>query len=284
MREKLLIAAGMLATVSLAGIALGKRRWREGTSALRERIEASRLPVVPGTVDLDALDALPAPVQRYFRTVLQQGMPMVAGVRMQHRGRFNMGGQATSWKPFRSDQLVVTRRPGFDWNARIMMMPGLPVHVHDAYAAGEGVLHAALLGLVSLADMRGGAGIAQGELMRFLAEAAWYPTALLPGQGVRWEAVDAEQARATLTDGPVSVTLQFRFNAAGLIDTVRAEARGRMVGKRIIPTPWQGHFWNYRRRSGMLVPLEGEVSWLTADGALPYWRGSITDIKYQVAG
>lgn len=160
MLGKLLIAAGMLATVSLAGTALGKRRWEEGTSMLRERVEAARLPVVPGTVDLGALDTLPAPVQRYFRTVLQQGMPMVASVRMQHRGMFNMGGQAASWKPFRSDQLVVTRRPGFDWDARIMMMPGLPVHVHDAYAAGEGVLHAALLGLVSLADMRGGADIA----------------------------------------------------------------------------------------------------------------------------
>lgn len=283
MLGKLLIAAGMLATVSLAGTALGKRRWEEGTSMLRERIEAARLPVVPGTVDLDALDALPAPVQRYFRAVLQQGMPMVASVRMQHRGMFNMGGQAASWKPFRSDQLVVTRRPGFDWDARIRMMPGLPVHVHDTYAAGEGVLHADLLGLVSLADMRGGADIAQGELMRFLAEAAWYPTALLPGQGVRWEAVDADQARATLTDGPVSVTLQFRFNAAGLIDTVRAEARGRTVGKRTVPTPWQGRFWNYQKRSGMLVPLEGEVAWLTGERALPYWRGSITDIRYQAA-
>ncbi len=85
------------------------------------------------------------------------------------------------------------------------------------------------------------------------------PLALLPGQGVRWEAVDANQARATLTDDAVSVTLQFRFNADGLIDTVHAEARGRTVGKRIVPTPWQGRFWNYQTRSGMLVPLEGEV-------------------------
>jgi len=283
MLGKFLIAAGMLATISLAGTALGKRRWEAGTSALREHIEAARLPVVPRTVDLDALNGLSPPVRRYFRTALRQGMPMLASVRMQHRGTFNMGSQEASWKPFESDQLVVTRRPGFDWNARIAMMPGLPVHVHDAYAAGEGVLHAALLGLVPLADMRGGADIAQGELMRFLAEAAWYPTALLPGQGVRWEAVDADQARATLADGAVSVTLQFRFNAAGLIDTVQAEARGRMVGKRIVPTPWQGRFWNYQMRSGMLVPLEGEVSWLAAEGAQPYWRGSITAIEYQAA-
>lgn len=283
MLGKLLIAAGMLVPVALAGAALGKQRWDAGTEALRQRIAAARLPLAPKTVDLGEIESLPAPVQRYFRIVLKQGMPMVAGVRMRHRGTFNMGGRSAQWKTFESDQLVVTRRPGFDWNARIAMMPGLHVHVHDAYADGEGMLHAALLGLFPLADMRGDPGIAQGELMRFLAEAAWYPTALLPSQGVRWEAVDAEQARATLSDGPVSVTLQFRFNADGLIDTARAEARGRTVGKQIVPTPWQGRFWNYQRRSGMLVPLEGEVSWLTTDGAMPYWRGGITDIEHESA-
>ncbi len=64
-------------------------------------------------------------------------------------------------------------------------VPGLPVRVHDAYVTGEGILHASLLGLFSLVDMRGGGDVAEGELMRFFAEAAWYPTALLPIQGVR---------------------------------------------------------------------------------------------------
>lgn len=60
------------------------------------------------------------------------------------------------------------------------MLPGLPARVHDAYVAGEGILHASLLGLFTVADLRGTDYIAEGELMRFFAEAAWYPTALLP--------------------------------------------------------------------------------------------------------
>jgi hypothetical protein len=68
------------------------------------------------------------------------------------------------------------------------LLPGLPVRVHDAYVAGEGRLHATLLALITLADLRGTREMAEGELMRFLAEAPWYPTALLPSQGVRWEA------------------------------------------------------------------------------------------------
>ena len=55
------------------------------------------------------------------------------------------------WRPFNSTQRVITQRPGFDWEARIAMLPGLPVRVHDAYIAGEGMLHASLFGLVSVA-------------------------------------------------------------------------------------------------------------------------------------
>jgi hypothetical protein len=46
------------------------------------------------------------------------------------------------------------------------MLPGMIVRVHDAYIAGEGMLHASLFGLVSLVDLRGTPEMAQGELMR----------------------------------------------------------------------------------------------------------------------
>ena len=174
-------------------------------------------------------------------------------------------------------------RPGFDWDGRIAMVPGLTVRVHDAYAAGEGLLHASLLGLVTLADIRGTPETAQGELMRFLAEAAWYPTALLPSQGVRWEPLSDSSARASLTDGATTVSLQFSFNAEGLIDSVYAEARARTVNGGIVHTPWQGRFWNYERRNGMRVPLEGEVAWLLPEGPKPYWRGRTVRLEYEFA-
>jgi hypothetical protein len=234
-------------------------------------------------VDFRELEGLPAPVQRYFRVVLEEGQPMVAGGRVQHTGTFNMGETTDQWKPFTSDQKVVTQRPGFDWDGRVAMMPGLPVRVHDAYVAGEGILNASLLGLFPVVDMRGTGAVDEGELMRFFAETAWYPTALLPSQGVRWEAVDDRLAYATLTDGGISITMLFTFDEEGLIDTVRAEARGRTVGGKIVPTPWHGRFWNYHERGGMRVPLDGEVAWLLPEGAKPYWRGHITEIVYEFA-
>ena len=278
------IVGGALVAVLLVGVWLyGAHRWNTETQELRARLGASRVPIRPQTVDLRDLEGLPAPVQRYFRAVLEDEQPMVAGVHVRHTGTFNMGEAADRWKPFTSDQKVVTQRPGFDWNGRVAMMPGIPVRVHDAYVAGEGILHASLLGLFTVVDMRGTRDVNEGELMRFFAEAAWYPTALLPSQGVRWEAVDDRSARATLEEGDISITMLFTFDEEGLIDTVRAEARGRAVGGEVVPTPWRGRFWNYEERGGMLAPLDGEVAWLIPEGEKPYWRGHITEISYEFA-
>jgi hypothetical protein len=75
----------------------------------------------------------------------------------------------------------------------------------------------------------------------------------------------------------------FTFNEQGLIDTVRAEERGRTVGGEVVPTPWQGRFWNYEERGGMRVPLDGEVAWMLPEGAKPNWRGRITEVVYEFA-
>jgi hypothetical protein len=264
-------------------VAYGSIRWTKGTRELRAHLESGRLPMQPRVVDFRELEGLPVPVQRYFRMVLREGQPMVSGVHLQHQGTFNMGEQSARWKPFVSDQRVITQRPGFDWNARIRMMPGIAVQVHDAYVAGEGMLHATLFGLFSVVNQRGGKPLSEGELMRFLAEAVWYPTALLPSQGVHWEAIDDHSAHATLTDASLTVRLKFGFDSEDLIESVRAEARGRMAGNEVIPTSWQGRFWNYRHRGELLVPVDGEVAWLLPEGAKSYWRGHITGIAYEFA-
>ncbi len=70
--------------------------------------------------------------------------------------------------------------------------------------------------------------------MRFLAEATCYPTALLPGQGVHWQVVDARSARATLTDAAITVSLLFSFDDSGLVETVTADgarSHGRRPGR-----------------------------------------------------
>jgi hypothetical protein len=223
-------------------------------------------------------------VQLYFRAALKEGQRIIAAASLELAGTFNMSATGEQWKPFISQQRVVTRRPGFLWNAQISMLPGLNVRVVDSYIAGQGLLHAAILGLFTMANLSGRGEIARGEFMRFFAEAAWYPTALLPSQGVRWEACDDRAANATIVDGPLALTLLFRFNDAHLIDSFRAEARGGAIaGKEMIMFPWEGCLSDYRTRDGMTVPFTGEVAWMRPQGRKPYFVGTVTALSYEFA-
>src|ERR1700674_3655404 len=83
----------------------------------------------------------------------------------------------------------------------------------------RGHLTPAILGLFPLPDPVEAGVLAHGEFVRFFAETAWYPTALLPSQGVHWEAVDDRSAKASLAEGKVRVEMVGNFCEADLIES-----------------------------------------------------------------
>jgi hypothetical protein len=258
-------------------VAFGGSRWVSATQAQLALLEAARVPATAGRYNASEIEGLPAPVQRYLRAVLKEGQPFIAAATFELTGTINMSETGENWKPFTSWQRAVVHRPGFFWNGRVAMFPGMAANVHDSYIAGVGTLHAALLGLFTVAQVQGGGEIARGELMRYFAEMVWYPTALLPSQGVSWAAVDDHSAKATLVDGPISLTLVFRFDDAGLIMSVHADARGSGVGKGMVMLPWDCTLSNYQLRDGMMVPTRGEV----AKGGKSYFVGHLTSLVYE---
>ena len=208
---------------------------------------------------------------------------MISALTIEMAGTFNMSSTAEQWKPFTSQQRVAINRPGFLWDARVSILPGLVVRVVDSYISGAGLLLAAILGLVTVAKVSGDGEVARGEFMRYVAEAAWYPTALLPSQGVRCAAVDDHSANATIVDGPLNLTLLFRFNQVDLIDSVRSEARGAMVGNKIVMMPGECCLSGYEVRNGRTVPINGEAAWMRPEGRKPYFRGAVKTLTYEFA-
>ena len=282
----LVVIAAVLVIAAAGLTAFGAMRWAKAMQSFTAELEAGRVPpsaAAPTRYDERELEGLPAPVQRFFRAVLNHGQPIISAVTINIAGTFNMSPTGEQWKPFTSRQRVITRRPGFLWDANIRVLPGVAVRVVDSYIVGDGLLRATVQGLFTVADMRGDGEIARGEFMRWFAEVAWYPTALLPSQGVRWDAVDDHSANATMVDGPLSLTLLFRFNDAGLIGSFRAEARGGMVGDKMVMAPWEGVWSNYQVRDGVQVPFTGEVAWMRPEGRKPYFIGTVTALTFEFA-
>ena len=270
------------AVAAVVAVTIGNRRWHQDSAAARAQLEASG-PTTSARFDSTELAGLPAPVARYFRHVLLPGQRMVTRAAFEQEGTFLMKPGPEGWRSFRARQEFAVLPAGFVWDARISMGPGMPVYVRDAYVAGEGDMTAQFLALFPLADVQGTREMAEGSLQRYLAEAMWFPTALLPSQGVRWTARDDTSAVATLTDGPVSVSLEFHFDAAGDLRRVYAPSRMREMNGHFESMPWGGECGRYELHDGMRIPAEAEVLWWVDGKRMPYWRGRITEAKYTFA-
>ena len=66
------------------------------------------------------------------------------------------------------------------WNARVEVAPLLHVRVCDALVEGRGSGHVSLLSAFTVSSDSGTPEMNAGSLHRYLAEAVWYPVALLP--------------------------------------------------------------------------------------------------------
>jgi hypothetical protein len=271
-----------LVVLSLAAvIAFADYRWRSQSADFVGRLTRGAAPGPRAAYSSTELDGLPVPVARYFRAVLHDGQRYVGRVRFNQTGEFLVRPTPDGWRPFTAAQHCTALPAGFVWDARIRMAPGLAIRVRDAFVDGTGFMRASALGLFTMFSVEGTPEIGAGALHRYLAEAVWFPTALLPSQGVVWTPIDDSSARATLTVASTTVWLDVRFGADGLVRGVFTPERARDVNGHGVPTPWQGRWLEYEEHDGMRIPVRGEVEWILSEGPQVYWRGRVTQISYE---
>ena len=275
------IGVAVLVLIGLVIIALlwGRISWYHYTTELFEKVyssgsEQERL------VDLEEIGNLPAPVQRYFRLVLKEDAPIITHAFLLQSGGFRIKPEKEAWSQMEAEQYFSTRPRAFVWHAGIKMMPGVAVNVCDSYIEGKGKMKGKLMSLVTLIDTQDASELDEGALQRYLAEAVWFPTALLPSEGVSWRAIDKHRAEASLTDAGVTASLEFTFNEAGEIVSVYTPGRYREVSGTYEMTPWIGRYADYIDVEGYRIPSKAEVEWHLKEQVYPYWRAKITQVKY----
>lgn len=284
-----LIAITVVLAASIVGVSailVGGALWRRATGDAVARLPAVSDSLSRGPPPSGAWDsaALPPPVARYFDLVLPDGPQMIRNASVHWKGEMRLRPDA-GWVPFTAVQEFTARPPGFVWDAAVRMLPLVPVRVRDHYGGGEGSMHGRIGGVIPVVDVGGTPEIAQSALIRWIGEAVWFPSALLPaevaGTSVSWTAIDDLTAAITVIDGPVHATAEFQFNPDGTMAGMTA-LRFRDVGGTPVPTPFEGVYSDWGRRDGFLVPLSAEVAWLLPEGRFAYWRGSPVEVQYRL--
>src|SRR5215203_4365029 len=154
------------------------------------------------------LAALPPPVARYLQRALPQNHRLIRRLHLKQAGTLRASAQSTRWLRFEAEQVTQPLTLAFQWDARVRLAPLFHLRVRDAYGGGKGSSAVKLMSVLTVASDAAGPEINAGALQRYLAEAAWYPTALLPSAVLRWTDEGNNKAVATLTDAGVSVSLE----------------------------------------------------------------------------
>jgi hypothetical protein len=279
-RRAAVVAGGALAAVVVTA-ALAGARWTRASARAAADLDDGIDHVAVSEAELARRIALlPPPVRRYLAYALPPGQRRARRVRITQAGEFTL--RPGVWSGFHAAQELTARRRGFAWDASIRLVPMLAwptVRVRDHYANGVGAMRGAVAGLVPVVDQAGTPQMAEASLQRYLAEAAWLPTALLPDESLVWTPIDQRAARATLTDRGVVAHVDFLFGASGEIVGTETE-RFRDGDGPAVRTRWVGHFGDYARVEGMMVPRSGAVEWSVAGRAIPYFRARVTRFEY----
>jgi hypothetical protein len=156
------------------------------------------------------------------------------------------------------------------------MAPLVTVVAEDAYESGHGRLEAKLFGALPVATGEPGVDLDRGELLRYLAELAWNPMAIVENSDLRFCSSPEGLPRVWAHDRASAV--DYAFDAAGWVQEIHADTRAR--GKLGVQ-PWGARFLRYGELSGAHIPIEAEVWWGGPGSREVYWRGQVTSFEWR---
>lgn len=222
------------------------------------------------------LEGLPFPVQKWLENSQVIGKEKVTAVRLKQEGMLKTSPEK-AWMPFKAEQYFSTDKPGFVWKAKIKAAPFFHIAGRDKYKDGKGNMQIKVLSLFSVADSSG-KEIDQGTMVRYLAEMMWFPSAAL-NDYIRWEGIDERSARAIMSYGGVSASIEFFFDENGDINRFSAQRYGEFDGQYSLET-WSGFVGDHKVMDGVRVPSRGNVTWELKTGDFTWLEWEITTIKY----
>lgn len=203
--------------------------------------------------------------------VTRQDVPTM--INLTQTGRMKRDIDADSWMAFTASQTISTHACEFEWRARAGPF-GL-ISAVDALAMDEGRFDITALGIIPLARARHTPSLVRGELMRYLAEIAWAPHAILHNHALHWQVVDAETLSVSAGENETKCQILLSLDSEGRIMGTFAADRPRAATAPILPTPWRGQFSDYRLHHGIWVPFTAQVAWEIDGQTQPYWHGRI---------
>ncbi len=148
-------------------------------------------------------------------------------------------GKGTRRSRFHARQTIEVAETGFEWRASFG--PFDAISVTDAYRDGAGSLDVRVFGFITLAHMNGPA-FAKGEIMRYLAEIALVPDAILQNRSLVWTVLDDRTLNVAAGSGAGYGCVRIDLDEEGRIGGIFAPDRPYSDGKIVKERPCRDAF------------------------------------------
>ena len=215
-------------------------------------------------------DGLPAPVERFYRTVYGEEIPVIETVVIKGRAVISPFGVKF---PAR---FLFVHNAGYDYRHYIeATWFGMPfMKVNESYMEGNSHFE------LPIGTYDNDPSITQGANLAVWAEAIWFPSIWLTDERVRWEPVDDTTALLYVPFGDREENFVMRFNPeTDLLDSMEA-MRCRDAGEEMRKILWITQSIEGQNIEGTKLSAVGSATWL--DQGKPWAVFTLEEVKYNV--
>ncbi len=213
---------------------------------------------------------LPAPVERFYRTVYGDAVPLIKTVVIKGRALLSPFG------PKMPARFIFVHNAGQDYRHYIeATWFGLPLmKINESYVDGNSHFE------LPVGTYDNDPSITQGAVLGLWAEAAWFPSIWVTDGRVRWEPVDENSAILFIPfrDGEENYIVRFD-PATGLLDTMET-MRYRDAGPQAKKILWITKNIPGNNIPGTNLSASGSATWL--DQGKPWAVFSLEEVEYNV--
>lgn len=247
-----------------------------------DRNEWNRLlsiqPSTPALFDLTMIAGLPEPAQRFFKCVIKEGTPLLTVAEIDMGGEFSLGSREKPDYQKMEAYQILAAPAGFVWRLKL---PG-PMFISGS-DSGKWTRFR-ILGIIPVARMGGDPDHTRAAYGRYAAESVfWTPAAVLPGRNVRWDSVDENTARATISSGSLAQEVDVRLGKDGCPTQVTFQRwSDANKDKKYRLQPFGGKLSDFREVRGFKIPFRVEAANLfgTPD-EFYFFKAEIKDVRFR---
>lgn len=280
-----------LALLFVSGIAillvgLGVWRWTDLRADSDAWQQLARFQVEdPEVFNLEMIEGLPEPAQRFFTFSIRPGTKLHRVVEITMEGDFSLGTKADpNYMPMSARQIIAAPH-GSVWQVTAGQVP-MRMSGSDGTNQGDSWSRFWLLELIPVLRVGGDRDHARSALGRFVSEALfWSPAALLPSENVRWEAVDSNTARVIVQQDGFEQSVDVTVAENGAPQTiVFPRWSNANPTQQYQLQPFGGHLFNFKLVDGFMLPMRVEAgNFFGTKAYFPFYKATITDIRFPAA-